>query len=219
MTVTRRQARYRKGNTQRDAGGLPDDLGEIEDEEPLVEEQIARSERRREVLDLLEAIEPDRRAVLVMHVLDDIPMRDVAEALQIPIATAYNRLRLARHDLREAVARKHVADEFDGCWRRWGELAWVRDPTDYYYGRDAITQVDRDRIWARVLDGIGAAFDSIEQAEVDGLRVLSPMFRKGAPPKRYQRPKRAPKGLKSKRVGLPPLPGETIETFTGCRTP
>lgn len=215
FTVTRRISYDRRGETH-EPELLPDGLGEIEDEIPLAEEQIARTERRKEVLDLLEEIEPARRAVLVMHVLDDVPMREVAAALQIPIGTAYNRLRLARHDLRAAVNRKQHADEF-ASYRRWGELAWVRDPTDYYYGRAAITQEIRDRVWARVLDAIRASYGSFEEAEADGLRVESPIFRQDAPPRPYRLPKRKPKTLKSTSVPLPSLPGKP--PVTESRTP
>lgn len=218
VTVTRRYARTKRGTKQEEPETLPDSLGEIEDEVPLAEEQILRSERRREVLDLLEEIDPVRRAVLVMHVLDEVPMREVAEALQIPIGTAYNRLRLARRDLLEAVNRKRHVDDF-ASYRRWGEIAWVRDPADFYYGRTAITQEVRDRIWARVIDAIRATFESFANAEIDGLRVVSPIFREDAPPRPYRLPKRRPKMLKSMRVPLPPLPGERKDDVTGSRTP
>lgn len=207
FTVTRRMAQTQAGRLKGERDGLPDGLGEIEDEEPLVEERIARSEKRRDVLALIEEIEPERRAVLVMHVLDELPMRDVAEALQIPIGTAYNRLRIARNELREAVKRKERADEI-GRYRRWGEIGWVRDPTDYYYGRAPITEEARGRVWRRVLDAIREAFASIEEAERDGLQIESPMLRVGAPPRPYRLPKRRPKVLASTRVGLPPLPNE-----------
>ncbi len=213
LTVTRRQARAKKGSLREERELLPDSLGEIEDEEPVAEEQILRSERRREALDLLEEIDPARRTVLVMHVLDGVPMRDVADALQIPVGTAYNRLRLARHDLREAAHRRQRSEDF-ASYRRWGELAWVRDPTDFYYGRDAITQDVRDRIWIGVLRAIRASFTSLAQAELDGLRVESPMFRENGRPRPYRLPKRRPKTLKSTPVALPRLPGELTESRT-----
>ena len=44
-----------------------------------------------------------RRAVLVMHELDGVPVRDVAAALGIPLFTVYSRLRKARRELGTAV--------------------------------------------------------------------------------------------------------------------
>lgn len=46
----------------------------------------------------------ERRAVFIMHELDELPMPDVAEALGVPLNTAYSRLRLARREFADAVA-------------------------------------------------------------------------------------------------------------------
>jgi RNA polymerase sigma-70 factor, ECF subfamily len=51
----------------------------------------------------LEALELGRRAVFILHELDDFAMREVASALEIPLNTAYSRLRLARAELAVAV--------------------------------------------------------------------------------------------------------------------
>jgi RNA polymerase sigma-70 factor, ECF subfamily len=62
-----------------------------------------------ETLDLarraLDTLPLDRRAVFVLHELDECPMPEVAEALGIPLNTAYSRLRLAREDLASAIRR------------------------------------------------------------------------------------------------------------------
>lgn len=155
VTVTRRYARTKRGTKQEEPETLPDSLGEIEDEVPLAEEQILRSERRREVLDLLEEIDPVRRAVLVMHVLERVPTREVAEALQIPISDrvqppAPRAARPARG--RESQAARGRLRELPEV----GRDRAVRHLADFYYGRTAITQEVRDRIWARVLDAIRA---------------------------------------------------------------
>jgi RNA polymerase sigma-70 factor (ECF subfamily) len=57
----------------------------------------------------LEAVELDRRAVFVLHELDEIAIPEVAEALGIPTATAYSRLRLARQEFNVAVKRLRLA--------------------------------------------------------------------------------------------------------------
>jgi RNA polymerase sigma-70 factor (ECF subfamily) len=44
-----------------------------------------------------------RRAVLVMHDIDEVPMREIAEALSLPIFTGYSRLRKARREFEAAV--------------------------------------------------------------------------------------------------------------------
>lgn len=47
----------------------------------------------------LERLEDEQRMVIVLHDLEEIPMREIAEAEKIPLATAYSRLRLARAKL------------------------------------------------------------------------------------------------------------------------
>jgi RNA polymerase sigma-70 factor (ECF subfamily) len=53
----------------------------------------------------LDAIPLERRAVFVLHELDDVSIPLVAEALGIPTATAYSRLRVARQEFEAAVSR------------------------------------------------------------------------------------------------------------------
>lgn len=64
---------------------------------------------RLEAADLVEkalsAVAPERRAVLVLHELEGVPIPEVAEALGLKLNTTYSRLRLARGELVEAVHR------------------------------------------------------------------------------------------------------------------
>jgi len=53
----------------------------------------------------LEALELGRRAVFILHDLDEIAMPEVARELEIPLNTAYSRLRLARGELAATVRR------------------------------------------------------------------------------------------------------------------
>jgi len=53
----------------------------------------------------LEALDIDRRAVFLMHEVDGFSIPEVAEALGIPLNTAYSRLRLARRDFRKHALR------------------------------------------------------------------------------------------------------------------
>lgn len=55
------------------------------------------------VLTALACIPLPRRAVLAMHDLDEIPMRDIARELSIPLFTAYSRLRKARREFERAL--------------------------------------------------------------------------------------------------------------------
>lgn len=64
---------------------------------------------RREALDLLDralaTIEVDRRAVLVLHEIEQMTAPEIARTLEIPMNTVYSRLRVARAELETAVVR------------------------------------------------------------------------------------------------------------------
>ena len=78
---------------------------EVEDLGQRPDEAAEQRQRRALLLAALEYVPLERRAVLVMHDLDDASMRDIAGALSIPRFTAYSRLRKARRELDEAVRR------------------------------------------------------------------------------------------------------------------
>jgi RNA polymerase sigma-70 factor (ECF subfamily) len=72
------------------------------------DEQIASAQARRQVIEALDELELNRRAVLVLHDIDGQAMPQVALALAIPLNTAYSRLRSAREEFREAVQRARL---------------------------------------------------------------------------------------------------------------
>jgi RNA polymerase sigma-70 factor (ECF subfamily) len=72
---------------------------------PSAVECIEADEDRMLVEKALESVELDRRAVLLMHDVDEMPVPAIAEALGIPLGTGYSRLRMAREDLAAAVTR------------------------------------------------------------------------------------------------------------------
>jgi RNA polymerase sigma-70 factor, ECF subfamily len=78
---------------------------EVDDTGPGPDEALQTKQARALLLAALERIPLPRRAVLVMHDLDDIPVRRVASVLSIPLFTVYSRLRKARRELERAVAR------------------------------------------------------------------------------------------------------------------
>ena len=75
---------------------------------PSPEQDLHRAQERQQVLDALEALEPDRRAVFILHEIDGQPIPEVARALDVPVNTAYSRLRLGRQDFAEAVVRQQA---------------------------------------------------------------------------------------------------------------
>ncbi len=93
-------AYQRKRNREVAFGMLePGDTG------PWPDEALQSKQARAMVLAALERIPLPRRAVLVMHDLDDVSVSEVASVLAIPLFTAYSRLRKARRELEAAVRR------------------------------------------------------------------------------------------------------------------
>ena len=67
--------------------------------------ELQAKQARALVLSALDEIPLPRRAVLVMHDIDDVAMHDVAASLAIPLFTAYSRLRKARKELAIVIRR------------------------------------------------------------------------------------------------------------------
>jgi RNA polymerase sigma-70 factor (ECF subfamily) len=93
----RRRARHRYE--------LQGDADERAEASPTALERVITTEALGVAHAALEALEIERRAVFLMHEVDGIPIPEVAEALGIPLNTAYSRLRLARRDFRKHVFR------------------------------------------------------------------------------------------------------------------
>jgi RNA polymerase sigma-70 factor (ECF subfamily) len=70
---------------------------------PAPDRAVEANQARAIVLEALNRIPLKRRAVLVMHDLDEVSVQDVAATLDIPLFTAYSRLRKARRELEAAV--------------------------------------------------------------------------------------------------------------------
>jgi len=84
--------------------------GDVPAEEPSADERIRAREERALVRQALESVDLDRRAVLILHDLDEIPVPEIAVALEIPLNTAYSRLRLARAEFAAAAKRLRKAE-------------------------------------------------------------------------------------------------------------
>ncbi len=70
---------------------------------PTPDRELEANQARALVLAALQRVPLPRRAVLVMHDIDEVPVQDVAATLSIPLFTAYSRLRKARRELEAAV--------------------------------------------------------------------------------------------------------------------
>ena len=61
---------------------------------------------RREILNaILRGVPDDKRDVFVLHVIEELPMREVADAVGCPLHTAYSRLYAARKLVEDGIRR------------------------------------------------------------------------------------------------------------------
>lgn len=60
----------------------------------------------RDLLRSLDELETARRAVLILAELEELAPEEVAEALEVPLATAYARLRAARQAFEESLSER-----------------------------------------------------------------------------------------------------------------
>ncbi len=93
-------AHHRKSNRE-----VAFEVVEVSDTGPGPDDALQSKQARALVLAALEHIPLPRRAVLLMHDLDDVPVEDVAATLGIPKFTVYSRLRKARREMETAVRR------------------------------------------------------------------------------------------------------------------
>jgi RNA polymerase sigma-70 factor (ECF subfamily) len=84
---------------------VPFGIVEVGDTSSAPDEAFETKQARALVLAALEHVPLRRRAVLVMHDIDNIPVEEVASVLGIPRFTVYSRLRKARRELESAVRR------------------------------------------------------------------------------------------------------------------
>ncbi len=73
-------------------------------EPPSPERETERLRWQRSLLSWLDELHADQRDVFVLHAIEELPLRRVAEVLGIPEGTAFSRWRLARRRMR-ALAR------------------------------------------------------------------------------------------------------------------
>jgi RNA polymerase sigma-70 factor (ECF subfamily) len=78
---------------------------EPRDDSPDAADLLLQKERESLAHAALSAIEVSRRAVFILHELDGSTVPEIAAVLEIPVPTAYSRLRLAREDFAAAVKR------------------------------------------------------------------------------------------------------------------
>ena len=94
-----------RAHRRRRAKERPMTHSDIEDRAPWPDRALQSKQDRALILIALDRIPLPRRAVLVMHDIDDVPVTEVAAAFSIPLFTVYSRLRKARKELQVAIRR------------------------------------------------------------------------------------------------------------------
>jgi RNA polymerase sigma-70 factor (ECF subfamily) len=92
-------------------GDAPEDLSQMAHN---IESDVARREEAKLVEQAIAYIHEERRPVFILAELEEQPVPVIAEALGIPLNTAYSRLRLAREDFRNAARRLQASHEKRG---------------------------------------------------------------------------------------------------------
>lgn len=88
--------------------------GESEAQEPNAEQQLERCQARALLDQLLDDMPEELRVVFVLFELEELSTPQIAEVCQIPSGTAASRLRRAREDFEERVARAEARRRFPG---------------------------------------------------------------------------------------------------------
>jgi len=97
----------RKSSTRREIMDEP----VVASDAPSADRLIERAQAQQVVDTALEHLDPEQRAVFVMHDIDGIAIPDVASTLEIRLNTAYSRLRLARAKFAKSVRRYQLNEE------------------------------------------------------------------------------------------------------------
>lgn len=92
--------RHRRRHPEDVDGGAAQELEHTEAEQA---ELIARREALDQLDIALASLDVDKRAVLVLHEIEDMTAPEIAESLSLPVNTVYSRLRVARQQLEAAL--------------------------------------------------------------------------------------------------------------------
>lgn len=80
------------------------------DTAPAPDEALDARQRADRLRALLDALDPERRAVFVMYEVDGMTCEEIAAVVGAPLGTVYTRLRAARKDFEQAAARLRARD-------------------------------------------------------------------------------------------------------------
>ena len=106
------QEHRRRFRRKQDHAALPDDVVDATSAGP--HEEVARAQAVRLLGEILSALSDEQRTVFVLAEIEQMPVPEIATALEINVNTVYSRLRLARREYERHLARLRAKDE----WRQ-----------------------------------------------------------------------------------------------------
>ena len=109
--IARRTAStYRRAKRARLANASAlDSESEVQYPQPPSPLELAeKSDQVRLLWSLLNKLDPPKREVFVLAELDEMTVPEIALAIEVPVNTVYSRLRIARQELEEALARHNA---------------------------------------------------------------------------------------------------------------
>jgi RNA polymerase sigma-70 factor (ECF subfamily) len=92
----------RRRRSQRE---LPGGLLDMPDQSPRPDERLASAQAQALVLAALARLPEKQRAIVILHDIDGLAMRDIADALTIPLFTLYSRLKAGRAKFAKEIRR------------------------------------------------------------------------------------------------------------------
>jgi RNA polymerase sigma-70 factor (ECF subfamily) len=99
---------HRASRRRRPVHVPPADLEVVQAAQPSPEEQAEQRQRLALVLGLLDRIKPKKRAAFTLRVIDGLPLRQVARVVRSEPATVGLRIRTARAELQQMLARRRA---------------------------------------------------------------------------------------------------------------
>lgn len=95
----------RRAHVRREVS-VPDVPGQ--DAEPTQHKELERKQLRQRLLALLDELDADKRAVVVLYEIEGLAMSEIAEIVGCPLQTAYSRLHAGRKLLAERLGRQEA---------------------------------------------------------------------------------------------------------------
>lgn len=103
--IAQHRRRFRR---KEDHAALPDDVADVRERGP--HEEVARAEAVKMLSKILDAMDEDQRTVFVLAEIEQMPVPEIAQAIEVNVNTVYSRLRLARRAYERELARVRARD-------------------------------------------------------------------------------------------------------------